>query len=121
MTTTQDLIAIERNFWTQGQKFYRDNVDEECLVAFPQMAKVLSNADVAATVKDDERWRNVEIKSKGLVEPASDLAILTYEASATRHDGTPYKALVSSGYVKRQNGWKMAFHQQTPLLAEQKQ
>jgi hypothetical protein len=65
------------------------------------MAGVLSNADVAKTVKEDERFRNVEIKPKGLVEPTSDLAILTYEASATSHDGKPYKALVSSGYVKR--------------------
>ena len=110
-----DLIALEKNFWTQGPKFYRDNVDDECLVAFPQMASVLSNADVAKTIKEDERFRNIEIKPKGLVEPTSDLAILTYEARATRHDGKPYKALVSSGYVKRKDGWKMAFHQQTPL------
>lgn len=25
---------------------------------------------------------------------------------------------VSSGYVKRADGWKLAFHQQTPLQAE---
>ena len=119
MTTTQDLMAIERNFWTQGPKFYRDNVDDECLLAFPQMASVMSNSAVAATVKDDERWHDVEIEPKGLVEPTSSLAIITYEASATAHDGKPYKALVSSGYVKRQGSWKMAFHQQTPLPPNQ--
>jgi hypothetical protein len=117
MTKVQELLDLEEHFWTQGRTFYREHVDGECLIAFPQMAQVMSNEDVAATVKDDQRWHDVEIVSKGLVEPFSNLAIITYEASAKSHDGKPYKALVSSGYVKRKDGWKMAFHQQTPLPA----
>ena len=41
--------------------------------------------------------------------------MLSYEATAGRADGTPYKALVSSGYARHGPEWKMAFHQQTPL------
>lgn len=43
--------------------------------------------------------------------------LLSYEAHAVREGGEPYNALVSSGYVKRGDGWKMMFHAQTPLKA----
>jgi hypothetical protein len=38
---------------------------------------------------------------------------------SNRHSGNrgdeSYRALVSSGYARRDDGWKMVFHQQTPL------
>jgi hypothetical protein len=49
MTISQDLIAIEKQFWTKGESFYRQNVDESCLVAFAEMAGVMTNKDIAAT------------------------------------------------------------------------
>ena len=33
-------------------------------------------------------------------------------------NGEAYAALVSTGYVRRDDGWKMMFHQQTPLGQE---
>jgi hypothetical protein len=36
-------------------------------------------------------------------------------AKARRPTGEPYQALVSSAYVRRGEGRKLAFHQQTPL------
>ena len=121
MTATErDLLALEKKFWTGDTKFYRDNVDDTCLVAFgADMAGVMSNKDVAATAKDGNRWKDLDIKLKGLIEPADDVAILSYEANATRSNGEHYAALVSTGYAKRDNGWKMMFHQQTPLDAGQ--
>jgi hypothetical protein len=43
------------------------------------------------------------------------VAILSHEASATRANGEPPAALVSTGYFKRDDGWEMVFHQQMPL------
>ena len=112
----KDLLALEKKFWTGDAEFYRQNVDASCLVAFSaEMAGVMSNKDLAATAKDGNRWKKLDIKLKGLVEPADDVAILSYEASATRSNGEPYAALVSTGYAKRSDGWKMMFHQHTPL------
>jgi hypothetical protein len=34
---------------------------------------------------------------QGLEEPTDEVAVLTYRAAATRDDGEPYSALVSSG------------------------
>ena len=54
------------------------------------MAGVMSNKEVAATAKDGNRWKHLDIKLKGLIEPADDVAILSYEAHATRSNGEPF-------------------------------
>ena len=118
MSTQTDVMALEKRFWTDGAEYYLRNVDAECLVAFPDMAKVMTREQVAGSVKDMPRWSDLRIEPKGCVELGDGVAVVTYEASAKRASGEPYRALVSSGYVRRGGAWKMAFHQQTPL-AEQ--
>ena len=46
MTISQDLIAIEKKFWTSGEAFYRQNVDDTCLIAFTEMAGVFDKAEI---------------------------------------------------------------------------
>lgn len=111
----EELLGIERGFWTGDSAYYEANADMECLVAFPQMAQAMTNAALAETAKKPNRWRDLDIKLKGMVEPGSDIVMLTYEARATRENGEPYAALVSTGYVHRADGWKMMFHAQTPI------
>jgi hypothetical protein len=111
----KDLLALEKKFWNGGEKFYRENLDASCLIAFPDMSGLMGSEDIAATVKDGDRWKKLDIEEKGFLQPSDDIAMLTYEARAVRHTGEPYGAIVSSGYVRRDNGWKMMFHAQTPL------
>jgi hypothetical protein len=118
MTLQDELLDIERGFWTGDAEFYRRHADERCLTAFPGMAAVMSSEEIAGTVGDGPRWDEPDLDVKGLVTPTGDVAILSYETTATRGDGDPYHALVSSAYVRRDDGWKLAFHQQTPLGAE---
>jgi hypothetical protein len=40
---------------------------------------------------------------------------VTYRASATRAGEPPYRALMSSVYVRVDGRWRLALHQQTPL------
>ncbi len=116
----KDLLALEKKFWSGDESFYRKNADTACLVAFSEMAGLMSNPDLAATAKDGNRWRKLDMEMKGLVRPSDDVAILTYEATAESADGKPHHAIVSTGYVKREDGWKMMFHSQTPLDDEKK-
>ena len=44
-----------------------------------------------------------------------DVVIISYKADVTRADGEPYTALVSSAYVRRDAGWKLVFHQHSPV------
>lgn len=111
----EELLEIERGFWTGDSAYYEANADVECLVAFPQMAQAMTNADLAKTATKPNKWRDLDIKLKGMVEPGSDIVMLSYEARATRENGESYAALVSTGYVHRADGWKMMFHAQTPM------
>jgi hypothetical protein len=110
-----EILELERRFWTGDADFYKENLDAECLIAFTQMAGVMTREDVAGTVGSGNRWKNLDLTVKGLLEPAPDVALFGYEASAERDTGEAYSALVSSGYVRRNGRWKMMFHQQTPL------
>ena len=115
MAIEQELLALEEQFWTEGSDFYRKNLDAECLCVFMDLAGVVSQEQVAASVADGERWSGLVIEAKGFRQLGRDVALLTYQASAKRPDGSPYQAVVSSGYVRRDGAWKLAFHQQTPL------
>ena len=117
MSVESELFALERKFWTGDADHYRSNLDDRCLVVFTQMSGVMSKEQVASTVEGGRRWRELQIEPKGFLQLGSDLALLSYEANAQRENGERYKALVSSGYAKRDGAWKMAFHQQTPLTA----
>lgn len=119
MGLKDELFTIEEGFWTGGEEYFRANLDDDCLIAFPQMAGSYSRDEVAATAKDPSRWQGIETEGKGFLHPVEDLAMLAYEARAVRGNGEPYHALVSTGYVRRGDSWKMAFHSQTPLVEGQ--
>jgi hypothetical protein len=114
MSLENDLFAIEDNFWHGGPEAYRRHADQRCLVAFSDMAGVMANEDIAKSAEKG-RWNDVSLKRKGMAQLSDSSAVITYECSAKRKNGQPYHALVSSGYAKRADGWKLAFHQQTPL------
>lgn len=113
MSKTADmLLALERGFWTGDEAYFRANTDSDCLVAFADMAGVMANRELAATAKKPNRWKDLEMELKGVLEPRDGLAFLSYDAKAVRDSGEPYAALVSTGYVRRDDGWKMVFHAQ---------
>ena len=115
MTLQDELLSIERELWRGTADTYRRHLDEECLVVFTEMAGVSTREQIAGSVEESERWRDLELDPQGILQPTPDVALVTYRASATRGDEERYHALVSSGYVRRDREWKMAFHQQTPL------
>ena len=117
-TLEQDLIALERKFWTGDADFYRRHLDEKCLTVFKGLAGVFSREDIAIQARNGRNWASFQITEKGFVQPSEDFVILSDEMSGERDDGEPHRALASSGYVRRYGDWKMSFHQQTPLDAE---
>ena len=114
MSLEQDLLALEVQFWTGGPETYHRHVDDQCLVVFKEMAGVMSRADIAKTAEKG-RWTNVTPKPKGMAHLSDNSVVISYECTAKRKDGHAHHALVSSGYRKRPGGWKLAFHQQTPV------
>ena len=114
MPTQVELLEVERSFWMGGPEVYHRHADSSCLVVFSQMAQVMGRDAIASTAEAG-RWTNVHLTPIALTTPAADMAILTYECSAVRRNGTPHHAYVTSAYVRRPGGWKLTFHQQTEV------
>lgn len=113
-----ELYDIEQGFWLEGEDHFRHHVDKRCLLAFPQageMHGVHSRDEVAATATNSNRWRDLTMTDRHLLQSTEDWAIISYRADVTRADGKPYAALVSSAYARRSEGWKLTFHQHSPL------
>ena len=116
MDTPDELLRIERGFWDGDSAYYEQHLDDRCVTVFTEMAGTFKKEDIARMITDSDRWRDLSLDVKGCLEPVPGFAILTYAANARRKNGDPYSALVTSGYAKRDGVWKMALHQQTPLL-----
>jgi len=114
LSLEESLLAIETELWTGGPEAYRKHADDECLVVFAEMAKTMSREDIAKTAEKG-RWKNVKMTEKGLSKLSDESVVISYECTATRKDGEPHHAFVSSGYARRPGGWKLAFHQQTKI------
>ncbi len=114
-----ELFAIEEGFWLGGRDHFLAHVDERCLLAFPQageMHGVRTREEVAATASTQPgRWRDLKVSDRHLLRLADGAAVISYRADVLRFDGEPYAAMVSSAYVKRDGGWKLAFHQHSPV------
>lgn len=118
MGLEDELFGIEQGFWLSGEKHFLEHLDGECLLAFPQMGEmhgVFSRERVAATATTSNRWRDLHLTDRHLLHLDKGVAIIGYRADVTRADGQPYSALVSSAYVQRSDGWKLAFHQHSPI------
>lgn len=114
------LFEIETGFWLEGAGYFRRHLDPRCLLVFPQsgeMHGIFDREAVAATATGDNRWRRLKMTDRHLLQPTADVALISYRADVLRADGTPYAALVTSGYVQRPEGWKLASHQHAPLAA----
>ena len=115
------LFGIEEGFWLRGRDHFLEHVDGQCLIAFPQageMHGVKTRDEVAATASTQPgRWRDLTMSGRDMVQPTPNVAIISYRADVKRFDGEPYPALVSSAYVRRDDGWKLAFHQHSPMSA----
>ena len=68
MLLSKDLFEIEKNFWTGDAAYYRRHLADDCMVVFTEMAGLKSKEEIASMIKDGMRWRNLDIKEKGLVE-----------------------------------------------------
>jgi hypothetical protein len=110
------LFALEEKFWTGGAEHYERNLASAAIMVFPDPAGVLVKDDHASSVGAKARWSEVALEEHRLLELGDRAAVVTYKATARRPgSGEPYVARASSAYVRDGAGWRLAFHQQTPL------
>jgi hypothetical protein len=118
MRLEDDLFRTEEGFWLSGEEHFLHYVDASCLLAFPQagqMHGLYSREQIARTATAPNRWRDLKITNRQMLQPTHDVAVISYRADVLRADGQPYAALVSSAYVNKDDGWKLMFHQHSPV------
>lgn len=121
MSLEEQLFEIERGFWSEGAEYFADHLAEQCLLAFPQageMHGLFSRGEVAATATGANRWRDLEMSDRQLLQLSHDTAMISYKADVTRADGVAYSALIGSAYVRRSDAWLLASHQHSPVTTD---
>lgn len=119
MPLKDEILAIEKGFWTAGEDHFLDHVDDHCLLVFTQMRGLYSRAEVAASARDPHRWSDLRIADVILHQPREDTLFVAYEARVKRATGAAYRALIGSVYLRREDGWKLTSHQHSELAPEE--
>jgi hypothetical protein len=116
---SEHLVSIEKKLWTNDAVFYHNNLTEDCLLIFPETGAINRDIAVDAIRKENEegrKWAEVDFSNIRKLRLADDVALLTYRVAARwEHQTTATTALASSLYIKLDGGWKLTFHQQTPI------
>jgi hypothetical protein len=122
MAVDNELIDLERSGWRvlstsaeAAEIFYGHVLDEMPVMLLPG-GTTLTDRDVILRSMAGQPWSSFEMSEAQVLQPTDDVGVVAYDVLA-RRDGSSYAALVSSHYVRRDRGWRLFFHQQTPRPA----
>lgn len=111
-----ELLDIERGFWERGNEaeYYRDNmVDSGLAVLEPGIMEKDQVMEMTTLAKP---WKGVEMTDIRMMPLCADCVALIYSAEGKRPDNQePYSARVNSTYLRRNERWQLALHQQTMI------
>lgn len=112
MELLDELLTLERGFWEASGDpgYYRANMANDGLAVFS--VGVMDKEGAITSTSDSGGWTDIQLSEPRLIQLTSDSVALVYEGSAQR-DGKPYIANSSSVYVRRDNAWRLALHQQS--------
>ncbi len=116
-----ELELLERRGWDalsgpDGAAFYEGVTADEALMVFPGI--VLDKAQSLRAIADAPLWSRYELSDIRVVEGTPDATFVTYRATAARTGEGEYRALMTTVYVRRERGWQLVLHQQTPFPDE---
>jgi hypothetical protein len=117
MGLADQLIALEYEGWRalvagNGADYYRSRLTANAVMAFP--FGVLTREAALESMEAARPWERFEIRDPQVVELGDDCGVVVYSVVALRPGEEPYAAVVSSTFVRDDEGWKLAFHQQSP-------
>ena len=117
---TPDVVRLEEEGWRAlarggwaARDFYDEVLDERVVMLLPG-GRVLDDRETILHSLSGPRWEFYNLDQLLVLEPADGVAVVVYAVSASRPGQPCYRAEVSSTYVQRPDGWKLALHQQTP-------
>jgi hypothetical protein len=112
---SQTLFEIEHELGTGGGATYDQFLTEDAVVVVPEMR--LDKQQTVEAMAASPGWDSIRFDDEQCTRLGDSVALLSYRFTGRRGDDFEYSALMGSVYVRQQDGWRMAFHQQTPLRA----
>ncbi len=112
MNLKQDLFDLEHELGTGDGDTYRRLLTDDAVVNVA--GQTMTKRETAEAMDASPGWDAVAFDDKRCVRLNEDAALLAYRFRGRRGD-FEYAALIGSVYVRAPDGWRMAFHQQTPL------
>jgi len=117
---SSELIDLEEQGWralaTSGAaaaQYYRQVLDDSPVMVLPG-GLMFDDREVIIQSMSGQPWSAYELFGVRAFQPTADTGIVFYGATASRGDGPAYSAFMTSTYVRRAGGWRLALHQQTP-------
>ncbi len=116
---TEQLVEMERQGWRAlgngtAAEFYADAMTDEAVMALP--IGLLDRKACIEAMAAAPPWSSHELSDFRVVSLAETSAMVVYSATAQREGQPPYRAIMSTIYVVKDDGWLITFHQQTPLM-----
>jgi hypothetical protein len=117
----EELIEIERKLWTNDPEYYENALRGDALLVFAETGVITRDTAVKAILAENaegRRWAEVNFYDVRTVQLTQDAGLLNYRVAARwENQGALTWALATSVYLRHNRGWKLVFHQQTPLAA----
>jgi hypothetical protein len=121
MAMAQDeLVSLEKAGWralsTSGEaavEFYGRVLDHTAVMLFPG-GLVIEDRDAILEAMSGQPWSSYRLEDPKAFRPTPETGVVFYGVVAERGEAPAYSALASSAYVRRDDGWKLTFHQHTP-------
>jgi hypothetical protein len=116
----QAVLTLEEEGWRAlssdaGADYYRTHLTDDALMVFP--FGVLTREQSIEAIEAAPPWASYRIDEPRVVLLTEDSALVTYRATARREgDPTGYRAWITSVFVNRDGTWKLALHQQSPVV-----
>ncbi len=117
----EELLQLEREGWealsSSGEaasRFYAENLAAHVLMLLPG-GMILEDREAIIESMGGAPWTSFELADERVLRLGEGLAVVAYRATAQRGDAEPYSALFNSTYVREDDAWRLAVHQQTPI------
>jgi uncharacterized protein (TIGR02246 family) len=117
MAVADEVEDLERRGWealsgADGAAFYANLMADDGLMVFP--GSVLDRQQSLRAIAGAPPWASYDLEDVRVIEAGPDGAVVTYRAIARREGEAPYRAWMSSVYARRDGGWRLVLHQQSP-------
>lgn len=114
-----EFIALERAGWDalsgpHGAEYYREHLSTDARMAFP--FGVIDRSQVIDAIEAAAPWSYYKLTHPSVVGLGDDAAVVAYHVTAQRSGEPKFAAIVASTFVRRDDRWQLAFHQQSPAV-----